>query len=161
MSDSNCLSLGISGYKKSGKTTLIEQITPVLVAEGMRLAVVKHQHEAVQTDQPGRDTYRFYQAGADVLGYDGQSVFIKRHQSEELGLDDLLVLLGGDYDLILIEGFKHADIDRIWLLGQGETTAPQEIGNIIGLLVWTDDPAQRLAPTLKLLRQWHKDNLKL
>ena len=55
--------LGISGYKKSGKSSLIESLVRTLTQQGLRIGVIKHQNETVQPDQPGSDTDRFSRAG--------------------------------------------------------------------------------------------------
>jgi molybdopterin-guanine dinucleotide biosynthesis protein B len=46
--------IGIAGYSGSGKTTLIERIIPLLVAEGLRVSLIKHAHHEFDVDQPGR-----------------------------------------------------------------------------------------------------------
>ena len=137
--------LGICGFKKSGKTALIEKLIIHLGRRGLRLGVIKRQNEPVQTDQPGADTYRFYQAGAEVLGWDGQSVFVKRHQRAPFSVEQAINTLGEDFDLVLVEGYKKSDIDKIWLLRPDETFPPAEITHIIGVLEWSDDrPEQAL-----------------
>ena len=142
--------IGICGFKKSGKTTLIEKLLVKLGGKGLRMGVIKRQNEPVQTDQPGTDTDRFYQAGASVLGWDRESLFVKRRQGEPFSVQRALDFLGGDFDLVLVEGFKESDIDKIWLLQEGETGAPAEISNIIGVLEWSGD---RLGQALTILRK--------
>jgi len=145
--------LGICGYSGSGKTTLIEQLLPILQQKHLHPAVIKHHNEPVQIDQPGSDTDRFYRTGAAVLGYDGQMVFIKSHQKQPFSVDDAIARIGGDYDLVLIEGFKHSDIDKIWLLRPDESEPPSAITNIIATLKWNDN---RLEQALAVLGPWLK-----
>ena len=147
--------LGVSGFKNSGKTTLIEGLVGYLRAEGYRVGVIKHQGESALTDRPGSDTYRFYQAGADVLGYDGQSVFLKRRLGESLSLETALDSLGGGYDVVLVEGFKRAKMDKLWLLQAGQAgVATDDIMGIIGVLSWHDDVGERLAEAISMVRRW-------
>lgn len=153
MKQSGPARLGISGFSGAGKTRLIEQLLALLGKEGLRLAVLKHQNEPVQTDQPGSDTDRFYRVGATVLGYDGQAVFIKSHQREKLNVEQAIERLGSGYDLVLVEGFKDSDIDKIWLLREGEKTAPEEVSNIIAVLEWSEDRPQQ---ALAVLRKWRQ-----
>jgi len=141
--------LAICGFKKSGKTTLIEALLLELVPKGLRLGVIKHQNKPVQTDQPGTDTFRFFQAGASVLGFDGVSTFVKQKQSLPFSLEQALRRLGPDFDFILIEGFKESDAPKIWLLRNGETAPPDQITNILATLTVSDD---RLKRVLKLIR---------
>jgi len=150
--DALCM-LGISGFKKSGKTTLIEELLGVLVEKGLRVAVIKHQHEPVNIDEGGGDTCRVYQAGADVLGFDGQCVFTKAHVEGAFALEQAEQYLSGRYDLILAEGFKSSDIEKIWLLREGEDQPPEGITNIIRVLAWSDD---RLSAAVLVIKEWLK-----
>ena len=54
----------ISGVKNSGKTTLIEKLLKEFCADGLRVAVLKHDGHDFTCDIPGTDTYRFSAAGA-------------------------------------------------------------------------------------------------
>jgi molybdopterin-guanine dinucleotide biosynthesis protein B len=143
--------LGINGFSKSGKTQLIEQLLPILREQGLRVAVIKHQNEPVRSDTPGSDTDRFYQAGATVLGFDGESVFVKRVWEGGFSLEQALEMLGGGYDLVLVEGFKESEIDKIWLLQQDGGAAPEEVSNVIATLGWDED---RKGQALKVLGEW-------
>ena len=51
------------GKSGTGKTTLLEQLIPMLKARGLRLAVLKHDAHHFEMDKPGKDTYRFTTAG--------------------------------------------------------------------------------------------------
>src|ERR1043166_5269352 len=55
---------GFAGFSGSGKTTLIEQLIPLFIARGLKVALIKHAHHAFDVDQPGKDSYRHRQAGA-------------------------------------------------------------------------------------------------
>ena len=54
----------ISGYKNSGKTTLITKLIPELKQRGYRVAVIKHDGHDFEADVPGTDSYRHQKAGA-------------------------------------------------------------------------------------------------
>ena len=59
--------IAVSGVKKSGKTTLLEKLIPALAARGVSSAVVKHDAHRFEIDREGKDSWRFTQAGADVV----------------------------------------------------------------------------------------------
>jgi Ni2+-binding GTPase involved in maturation of urease and hydrogenase len=59
--------IGFYGYSNSGKTTLIESLCRDLRERGVRLAVIKQTDQEIRMDQPGKDTYRFQEAGAEVV----------------------------------------------------------------------------------------------
>lgn len=150
MANRNPICVGICGYKKSGKTTLIEQLLEVLIAEGFSVGVIKHHNEPVETDIPGTDTYRFFQAGADVVGYDGQSLFLRKHQAEEFILAEELGLFCKKTDLVLVEGFKESAIPKIWLLSEGESDAPSAVEHVLAAL---DGSKERLPKALQVIRE--------
>jgi molybdopterin-guanine dinucleotide biosynthesis protein MobB len=106
----------VVGRSGSGKTLLICSLLPVLQAKGYRTATIKHSGHGFQFDQPGKDSHRHYQAGAEavVLASSAQVVFIKRAERDPT-LHELLALLDG-YDLVLCEGYKDTPLgpgDRI------------------------------------------------
>jgi len=143
--------IGISGFKNSGKTTLIEGLLSFFVGKGMRVAVVKHSHEPIESDREGSDTDRFFRSGASVLAYNEGSVFIKKRMEEPLALKDAIAQLGGEYDLILVEGLKSSDIDKIWLLREGEEQIDETISNVIAVLPWSENRRAEALTAIKKL----------
>ena len=150
MANRKPICVGICGYKKSGKTALIEQLLEALIAEGLSVGVIKHHNEPVETDSPGTDTYRFFQAGADVAGYDGQSLFLRRHRSKGFDPAEEMGLFGKTTDLVLVEGFKESAIPKIWLLREGESAAPSAVEHVLATL---DGSKERLPKALAVTRE--------
>ncbi|BCO09839.1 molybdenum cofactor guanylyltransferase [Desulfolithobacter dissulfuricans] len=111
--------LGICGSSGSGKTTLIEALIPSLLARGLQLVVLKHDAIKVQVDRPGKDSDRFFQAGADVWVL-GDLSFCRIHSAGDL--HGLLRRLCLRYDLVLVEGHGTTEVPKLWL--SGETGAP-------------------------------------
>src|SRR5262250_2369787 len=56
----------VVGYKKTGKTTLIEKLIPELSKRGYRVGTIKHHHSdfPVAVDSTGSDSWRHRKAGA-------------------------------------------------------------------------------------------------
>jgi GTPase SAR1 family protein len=52
------------GHSGAGKTTLIEKLLRELSGRGLRVATIKHAHHKVVLDTPGKDSWRYKQAGA-------------------------------------------------------------------------------------------------
>ena len=150
MEERKPICVGICGYKKSGKTMLIEQLLGVLIGEGLSVGVVKHHNEPVETDTPGTDTHRFYLSGADVVGCDAQSIYLRRRENH-ITLDQALPFLGPHHDLILAEGFKESEVPKLWLLREGETEAPASVRNV---LVALDGSKERLTNALQVIRDY-------
>jgi len=121
--------IGISGYSGSGKTTLIEKALPELKREGLYVGVLKHtSHHRLSLDREGKDTDRFYKAGADfVFAHDADQGFA-RYPHKDADLLEALRLFPAGLDLILVEGHKNSAISRIWLelIGSGHRGVPGE-----------------------------------
>jgi molybdopterin-guanine dinucleotide biosynthesis adapter protein len=60
--------IGFIGYSNTGKTTLIEKLIPLFIARGLKVSTVKNAHHGFDMDRPGKDSYRYREAGsAQVL----------------------------------------------------------------------------------------------
>ncbi len=112
--------LGFCAYSGTGKTTLIKQIIPLLKNHGLQVAVIKHAHHDFDLDQPGKDSYELRKAGADktIICSHTRMVQITEFEKplDEPSLEDIVSQFrAGDYDLILVEGYKTAKIPKIEL----------------------------------------------
>ena len=58
--------IGFSAYSGTGKTTLIEKLVACFKADGLRVAVIKHDAHDFEIDKEGKDSWRFAKAGADI-----------------------------------------------------------------------------------------------
>ena len=56
--------IGIAGWKKSGKTTLVTRLVEEFTRRGLRVATVKHAHHDFQIDAGETDSARHRRAGA-------------------------------------------------------------------------------------------------
>jgi molybdopterin-guanine dinucleotide biosynthesis protein MobB len=100
---------GVTGWKDSGKTTLVERLVAEITARGVSVSTIKHAHHAFDVDQPGRDSHRHRQAGAgQVLISSGRrwALMSELRGAPEARLDDLIARLD-PVDLVLVEGFKR------------------------------------------------------
>ncbi|MGL5285150.1 MAG: molybdopterin-guanine dinucleotide biosynthesis protein B, partial [Aeromonas sp.] len=108
--------LAISAWSGTGKTTLLEQVIPQLVARGIRLAVIKHAHHDVNLDQPGKDSWRLREAGASevLLASDKRIAWLKETPESPIALAALLERFNpAELDLVLVEGFKDEPLPRL------------------------------------------------
>jgi molybdopterin-guanine dinucleotide biosynthesis protein B len=107
--------IGIAGYSGSGKTTLIEKVIPLLVAEGLRVSLIKHAHHEFDVDQPGKDSFRHRQAGCtEVLVSSGQrwALMHELRDAPEPPLTEQLRHFS-PCDVVIVEGYKGEAIPRI------------------------------------------------
>lgn len=119
--------ISIVGYKKSGKTTLVEQLVRALKKYGS-VGTIKHLHEHA-INKPDTDTYKHANAGADIVVAVTPDELVKFSRNNNLtsAIDELA---NSGMDFALVEGFKDSRLPKIAL---GEVEAP----NIVKRL---DDP---------------------
>ncbi|MES2502860.1 MAG: molybdopterin-guanine dinucleotide biosynthesis protein B [Pseudomonadota bacterium] len=99
----------------AGKTTLITQLIPELAKQGLRVSVIKHAHHQFDIDHKGKDSYQIREAGAvQTLIASNKRWALMTELAQEPDLADLLAKLDKRYaDLVLVEGFKQAQIPKI------------------------------------------------
>lgn len=106
---------GVTGWKNSGKTGLVERLVQELTARGYAVSTVKHAHHSFDVDQPGRDSYRHRVAGAQEVVLSSYSRWAIMHElrgDAEPRLDDLLAKMS-PVDIVIVEGFKGESIQKI------------------------------------------------
>jgi len=144
--------IGIAGYSGSGKTTLIEKVVPVLVAEGLRVSLIKHAHHAFDVDQPGKDSWRHRQAGCtEVLVSSGQrwALMHELRGAAEPSLTEQLRHFS-PCDVVIVEGYKSEAIPRIEVHRKACAAPllfPQDMHVVA---VATDEPVDTALPQLAL-----------
>lgn len=133
---------GIAGWSGAGKTTLIERLVPVLVAHGSRVSVVKHAHEKFDIDRPGKDSYRFREAGAHevLVSSPARWALMREHRgAAEPALAELLRHLS-DCDIALVEGFKRDAMPKLEVHRAANAKPPLWPDDRHIIAVASDDP---------------------
>jgi len=135
--------LGFSAWSGVGKTTLLEKLIPQLAASDIRVGLIKHAHHEFDIDKPGKDSYRLRKAGANpvlIISDKRLALMCESKQISETSLEDALAALPRriEFDLLLVEGFKFADIPKIVLLRQNGsndrgTPIPLSDSNVIAI----------------------------
>lgn len=118
--------LGIVGWSGSGKTTLITSLIPVLTAQGLRIATLKHAHHKFDVDQPGKDSYEHRKAGACEVIVSSARRWVQMHEigdGAEATLSQLLARVS-PCDLILVEGFKAESHPKLEVFREAAGNAP-------------------------------------
>ncbi len=156
-----------------GKTTLLTQLIPALIAQGLRISVIKHAHHSFDIDQAGKDSHRLREAGAVqmMIGSKERWALMTElsrtpHAEDEPSLSLLLSQMDTSLsDLVLAEGFKHEAIPKIEVhrAEMGTPLLADEDVNIIA--VATDELVNTTKPQIDLndipavatfIRQWLK-----
>ncbi|NUQ37420.1 MAG: molybdopterin-guanine dinucleotide biosynthesis protein B [Caldilineales bacterium] len=106
--------LSIVAKSGSGKTTFIEKLLPELNRRGLRVGVLKHHGHATPFDMPGKDTFRHFAAGAEVVvGASAAQVAVFRRQNGAEDLEGVIAQHMADLDLVLTEGYKRGPHPKI------------------------------------------------
>lgn len=97
--------VALVGPSGSGKTTLLERLIGEFLRAGLRVGAIKHAPHGFDLDRPGKDTWRFREAGAAAVAAAAPgAVGVFRTWAGEPPLDEVVRLLG-DVDLVLVEGY--------------------------------------------------------
>ena len=133
--------VSIVGRSESGKTLLMEQLIAEFKRRGYKIAALKHSHcGSIEVDRPGKDTWKFAQAGSDAVCISSphKLAFIKK-SDRDLRIDEVLPIIGDEFDLVLVEGFKKSNLPKIEVhrkeLGNDLLCSPEEVSAIV-----TDGP---------------------
>jgi molybdopterin-guanine dinucleotide biosynthesis adapter protein len=107
--------IGIAGWKRSGKTTLVMRLIAELTARGLKVATIKHAHHDFQIDQGEADSAKHRRAGATqvaIVSAKRWALIRELQDAPEPSLDDMVRRLD-PCDLIVVEGYKRAAIPKI------------------------------------------------
>jgi molybdopterin synthase catalytic subunit len=131
--------ISVVGYKKTGKTTLVEQLVGGLKSHGS-VGTVKHMHD-ISLNTPRTDTWKHANAGADVVIGVTNNELAKFTKNNDL-TSALVELADAGMDFAIVEGFKDSNLPKIAL---GEIEAPDivlrldkisaDIGKMIDLVM--------------------------
>lgn len=117
---SNMKIFAVCGVKNSGKTTLITRILPILAAQGIRTAVIKHDGHDFEADVPGTDSWKYFQAGACGVAVFSRTKYMLVRESEAVSEEQLLKYFN-EADLILLEGFKSGTYPKLEVIRNGNS----------------------------------------
>ncbi len=108
--------IGLYGYSNSGKTTLIERLIRQLKDEGCSVAAVKISDHDIKMDEPGKDSWRYAQAGAGAVALAAQNEtgIILTSALDTQTIIEAVTLLQVP-DVIIVEGAQDASIRKVRL----------------------------------------------
>lgn len=105
----------ISGYKKTGKTTLIEALIGKLTMLDYKVATVKHDGHDFEPDVPETDSYKHRKAGAFGTAVISGSRFMvtkEYAEKEDEILEKMLEDAFPEANVILLEGYKNKNYPK-------------------------------------------------
>lgn len=135
---------GVTGWKNSGKTTLVSALVAEFTRRGLTISTVKHAHESFDIDHAGTDSHSHRKAGAQEVALVSNSRWALMHEIKSQGaapsLNQILSKLA-PCDLVLVEGFKNSPIPKIECIReQSQSQSPLWVENDSILAVATDRP---------------------
>jgi len=104
------VAVAFTGPSGSGKTTLVEKVAKVLIRT-QKVAIIKNDPKSKAVfDREGKDSYKFYQTGAEVVvtSPTRTTYFSQREKT----LDEIVSMIS-DFDILLVEGLKTLPLPRI------------------------------------------------
>lgn len=106
---------GVTGWKNTGKTGLVERLVTEFSARGLRVSTVKHAHAGFDIDREGTDSARHRAAGAQEVLIASNTRWALMHELRVASEPSLSTLLGrlGPTDLVLVEGYKSEPHPKI------------------------------------------------
>jgi molybdopterin-guanine dinucleotide biosynthesis protein B len=104
------IAVAFTGPSNSGKTTLITKVAKILL-EQYKVAIIKNDpKDKAHFDTQGKDSYKFSQTGAETVVVSPTRTTYFSQQSRSL--DELIMMLG-NFDILLVEGLKTLPLPRI------------------------------------------------
>lgn len=147
--------LSICGFKNTGKTTLIEKLIPKFKADGLRIAVIKH--DGHDFDIAGTDSDKYFQAHADeVMLFSSTKYMILR--KEQTSIEQLLHKVEHK-DFILIEGLKDHPFPKIEITDNGILSCNRE--NLLAVVGQHPDYPSFHRDDIDALYAWIKEEYHL
>jgi molybdopterin-guanine dinucleotide biosynthesis protein B len=102
--------VAFTGPSNSGKTTLIEKVAERLISS-YKLAIIKNDpSDKARFDREGKDSYRFFHTGAEVVVTSPSRTTYFSHRQRSL---DEIVDMINDFDILLVEGLKYLPLPRL------------------------------------------------
>ena len=165
--------LCIVGFSGSGKTTVTVDLIAALRRRGLRVGTIKHDVHGFDMDQPGKDSWRHKRAGAatTIVTSPKQIGMVMDVDHDHHPLE-LLPLLRG-MDIVLVEGFKRAELPKVEVFRPENQKPPACRGDrhlvaVVsrsplnwGVPRYLPDDAEGLCAFIleRLLPEFHRDNI--
>ncbi len=143
--------IAVIGWKNSGKTTLVANLTNYYSNKGIKVGVVKHAHHNFDIDHEGTDSYKIRKSGAHKTTI----VSDKRlaHVIEEINLDEdisKIISMHKDCEILIFEGFKrNTELKKIEVSFKknDKSELNEELPNVLAIV--TDIEKKRSIPNFQ------------
>jgi len=148
--------LAIVGWSGTGKTTLLQQVIPILSSKGIRAGLIKHTHHQMDVDTPGKDSYLLRKAGANqviVASSERWALMCETLEKQLINLPYLLSRMDhSTLEVVLVEGFKEEHVPKIVLWRVGIKGGIEELLDEQVIAVASDQKLTLNVPVLDINR---------
>jgi len=148
--------LAIVGWSGTGKTTLLQQVIPILGDKGIRAGLIKHTHHQMDVDTPGKDSYLLRKAGARqviVASSERWALMCETPEKQSINLPYLLSRMDhATLEVVLVEGFKDEPVPKIVLWRAGIKGGIEELLDEQVIAVASDQKLTLNVPVLDINR---------
>ncbi|MCX3311150.1 molybdopterin-guanine dinucleotide biosynthesis protein MobB [Pantoea vagans] len=148
--------LAIVGWSGTGKTTLLQQVIPILLSKGIRAGLIKHTHHEMDVDTPGKDSYLLRKAGASqvmVASSERWALMCETPEKQSIDLPYLLSRMDHSVlEIVLVEGFKQESVPKIVLWRAGIRGGIEELLDEQVIAVASDQKLALNVPVLDINR---------
>ncbi|SFO55048.1 molybdopterin-guanine dinucleotide biosynthesis protein B [Candidatus Pantoea varia] len=148
--------LAIVGWSGTGKTTLLQQVIPILSSKRIRAGLIKHTHHQMDVDTPGKDSYLLRKAGASqvmVASSERWALMCETPEKQSIDLSYLLSRMDhSTLEIVLVEGFKEEPIPKIVLWRAGIKGGIEELLDEQVIAVASDQKLALNVPVLDINR---------
>ncbi|WP_187648359.1 molybdopterin-guanine dinucleotide biosynthesis protein B [Nitrosophilus labii] len=104
------IAVAFTGPSNSGKTTAIEKIAKKLINKYKIVIVKNDPKDKAKFDIEGKDSYKFYKTGAEVVVTSPTRTTYFSHRKKEL--EDIINMVN-DFEIMIVEGLKTLPLPRI------------------------------------------------
>ncbi len=129
----------VAAQSESGKTTILEKLLPELKRRGLSVAALKGHLHHYDLDLPGKDSWRFSRAGADISGMTTPESFFLFGSREGKSGNEAVAEFLTEIDLIIIEGNKQSSNPKIEVVRGKINRQPLLPYNTIAVISDCDD----------------------
>ncbi|HHX59091.1 MAG TPA: cyclic pyranopterin monophosphate synthase MoaC [Candidatus Moranbacteria bacterium] len=141
----------IAAQSGTGKTTVLVKLLPELKARGLKVAALKGEVRRYDLDVPGKDTWRFAEAGAAVTGMITPDKYIFIGSAPAEGINATASARLPDMDLVIIEGKRRSPFPKIEILRSAVNRQPLLPEGVIAIVTDLEElPLPRPLPLFRL-----------